>query len=171
MTDDVGYGRPPLETRYQKGRSGNPSGRPKKRPSTLAEDVVDVLALPVTARSGDKQVRLNTLEAMFQKLCMKALNGEKRALSAAFDMIDLKTAADAEPSNKQIDMGEVNAKLRNALGLPPADPDEPGLPAPPPPRSTPEELAAKEELDEAWANWERRQHGRQKSRRRRVFGE
>lgn len=26
---DVGYGRPPEETRFKKGQSGNPRGRPK----------------------------------------------------------------------------------------------------------------------------------------------
>jgi hypothetical protein len=27
---EVGYGKPPKQTRFQKGTSGNPSGRPKK---------------------------------------------------------------------------------------------------------------------------------------------
>jgi len=33
MSDDykVGYGKPPMKTRFQKGKSGNPNGRPKRR--------------------------------------------------------------------------------------------------------------------------------------------
>ena len=31
----VGPGRPPLETRFQKGRSGNPRGRPRRAKNTL----------------------------------------------------------------------------------------------------------------------------------------
>jgi hypothetical protein len=33
MSDDykVGYGKPPMKTRFQKGKSGNPRGRPKRR--------------------------------------------------------------------------------------------------------------------------------------------
>lgn len=32
--DDIGYGRPPPWTRFEKGQSGNPKGRPKKQPAT-----------------------------------------------------------------------------------------------------------------------------------------
>ena len=32
---DVGYGKPPATTRYRKGRSGNPKGRPRGRKKEL----------------------------------------------------------------------------------------------------------------------------------------
>ena len=165
MTGDVGYGRPPLESRFQKGRSGNPSGRPKKRPSTYAEDVLDVLALPVTARSGDKQVQLKTLEAMFLRLCQKGLNGEKRALLAAFDMIDMKAAADADPKHKPIDQEALNRKLRAALGLRPLDPGEP---SPPPSEVDP---AVREANAAAMARWRRSRDRGKDGNRRRLFDE
>jgi Family of unknown function (DUF5681) len=34
-TYEVGYSKPPKETRFQKGKSGNPSGRPKKSAQSL----------------------------------------------------------------------------------------------------------------------------------------
>jgi len=39
----VGRGKPPLETRFKKGKSGNPSGRPRKAP-TLLDTVAKILA-------------------------------------------------------------------------------------------------------------------------------
>ena len=33
--DRTGYGKPPKHTRFQKGQSGNPGGRPKREPSKL----------------------------------------------------------------------------------------------------------------------------------------
>ena len=37
----VGYGVPPLETRFRPGQSGNPAGRPKRK--TLSERIGDLL--------------------------------------------------------------------------------------------------------------------------------
>ena len=46
MADDehdykVGPGKPPLQTRFKKGQSGNPGGRRKKQLPTLLADALD----------------------------------------------------------------------------------------------------------------------------------
>jgi len=54
MTDDgsspngkVGYKRPPIHTRFQKGQSGNPRGR-QRRVRNFAVDVKRTLEIPVS---------------------------------------------------------------------------------------------------------------------------
>jgi hypothetical protein len=40
---EIGYGKPPLSGRFRAGVSGNPKGRPKRKPTPLAEIIKTVL--------------------------------------------------------------------------------------------------------------------------------
>ena len=51
----IGYKKPPLETRFKPGQSGNPSGRPKKKAITLAE-AIDERTQYLRHRHGRRQV-------------------------------------------------------------------------------------------------------------------
>ncbi len=89
MADDeepVGYKRPPIASRFQKGQSGNPHGRPKKVPDFL-EDAVSILSAPVTGHAKGKPVTLPAAQAMFRSLCRKALKGDNAALRRVIDLI------------------------------------------------------------------------------------
>jgi len=51
MADDkVGYGKPPNSGRFRPGVSGNPRGRPKRRPTPIAELINDALSAPIEIR-------------------------------------------------------------------------------------------------------------------------
>ena len=73
----VGRGRPPISTRFKKGRSGNPSGRPKKQPSFRSEFMAE-LGEPVS--SVDKEP-ISKQRALIRTLVELALAGNLRAMS------------------------------------------------------------------------------------------
>jgi hypothetical protein len=77
-TSDVGYMNPPEHTRYKKGKSGNPRGRPRKR-----EDLNTVLqrVLNRKIRVKDNDRKLPIRDALIWKLRELALQGDKQALA------------------------------------------------------------------------------------------
>jgi hypothetical protein len=80
----VGYGKPPAETRFKPGQSGNPKGRPKgaKNFSTLMEKE---LAQKVTIKEGERRRRVSKREAMVKQLTNKAASGDHKSIQVVFD--------------------------------------------------------------------------------------
>jgi hypothetical protein len=75
----VGYGRPPEHTRFRKGQSGNSKGRPKGA-KDLGGIFQRLLGELVQVREGERIRSMTKGEAMLQKLVVKALNGDLRAM-------------------------------------------------------------------------------------------
>jgi hypothetical protein len=76
----VGYGRPPAETRFKPGVSGNPKGRRKKTPS-FSEVTEQVLNEQIELRTGDRLLRMSNRQALVRSAIRQALNGKPRLLS------------------------------------------------------------------------------------------
>jgi hypothetical protein len=76
---EVGYGKPPLHSRFLPGQSGNPKGR-RKGTRNLMTDVRRTLAVPVKMRVGERMRTHSTQEALLMVLREKALRGNERAL-------------------------------------------------------------------------------------------
>ena len=77
----AGYKRPPVKSRFPKGKSGNPFGR-KKGQRNMATVLHEVLQQTVTVKQGDKSERLTKGEALIKVILNKANNGERRAIDA-----------------------------------------------------------------------------------------
>jgi len=81
----IGYAKPPVNTRFTPGQSGNPKGR-RKGTRNLKTDVKRTLAAPVTIRVGDRVRTRSTQEAALMILREKVIHGNERALERLLEL-------------------------------------------------------------------------------------
>jgi hypothetical protein len=79
-SDGVGYGKPPLHTRFKRGQSGNPAGRPRGI-QNIGWAVSAELSKPVLTRRGNKRSKVTRRELNVLQVVNKALRGDVRALA------------------------------------------------------------------------------------------
>jgi hypothetical protein len=77
----IGYGKPPKATQFQKGKSGNPRGRPKGS-LNLATDLASELREIITVSEHGRPRRVSKQRALIKSLLAKALQGDIRAATA-----------------------------------------------------------------------------------------
>lgn len=73
----VGYGRPPIATRFRPGMSGNPSGKRKARP-TLSQRLDKILAENVSVTEGGKAKRMAKEEVFLRQMVTRAIGGDRQ---------------------------------------------------------------------------------------------
>lgn len=83
---EVGYGRPPMHTRFQKGRSGNPGGR-MARAGDLDALILAEARRPVTVREGERVVQMPMIQAVLRSQASLAIKGNERAQQAVLSNV------------------------------------------------------------------------------------
>jgi hypothetical protein len=102
---EVGYGKPPEQTRFKKGRSGNPKGRPKgsktKPPDhdRLAAILLEEAYREVPLREGGREVNVPMAVAVVRGLFVKGARGTARSAQVALEM--LRTVEDRKRQDHQ----------------------------------------------------------------------
>jgi Family of unknown function (DUF5681) len=84
----VGYGKPPLHSRFRAGQSGNPAGR-RKGVRNLMTDVKRTLSTPIKVKEGGRTRKKSTQEGALMVLREKALRGDARALDRLIELAKL----------------------------------------------------------------------------------
>jgi hypothetical protein len=78
-TYEVGFGKPPKQSRFQKGASGNPKGRPKGK-RNLVTVLQRTLQETVVIKENGMRRTVTKLEAAIKQLVDKAASGDLAAL-------------------------------------------------------------------------------------------
>src|SRR5690242_3089528 len=83
---EVGYGKPPRETRFVKGKSGNPRGRPAGAKSFHAL-LSDKLNEPVTVAENGGRRKISKWEAIIIQLVNRSAAADFRAIKILLDIV------------------------------------------------------------------------------------
>ena len=83
---EVGYGKPPRRSRFKKGQSGNPRGRPRgsKNVSTLLSEALNE---PVTVAENSGRRKITMRQAIIKQLVHQAAKGDWRAMKILLDLL------------------------------------------------------------------------------------
>ena len=116
MSDDdqpdykVGYKKPPLHTRFRKGQSGNPRGRPRgsKNLSTL---LTDALNEPVDVTEDGKRRTISKRELGVRQLVNKFAMAEAQATKILLGLMQERDRLAAEASAERPSFGADDEKV------------------------------------------------------------
>lgn len=103
---DVGYGKPPVASRFKPGQSGNPRGRPKKKLS-VSDLVAKVAEEKVAAVIDGQSVKMSKMMALVRAMFAGAMKGNQRAANQLFVLMREAEALNPKNSVKHVVSVEV----------------------------------------------------------------
>jgi hypothetical protein len=100
----VGYRKPPKNTQFRKGRSGNPKGRPKGK-LNIATVLEHTLREPVVINENGRRKQVTKMEAAVKQLVNQAASGD---LTALRQLTALVTSAEQRSTNADAETAPLN---------------------------------------------------------------
>jgi hypothetical protein len=111
---DTGYGKPPVGTRFKKGQSGNPKGRPKGNRS-FTTSVDRALQERVIINEGGRRKTVTKLDAVFKQMVNKAASGDASTLRILIPVLQFMEQRPSDPPAPLDCLGEGDQKLVKRL--------------------------------------------------------
>lgn len=116
---EIGFGKPPQETRFSSSYQPQRRGRPRKR----AEDPIAVLAeelsRPVEVVENGKRQKMSKLRVGMRQMANKVAAGDIKALNTTLELLReggrLGSSSPAGLQNHQIDVEHMRADVRDRL--------------------------------------------------------
>lgn len=93
-TYEVGFGKPPRATQFQKGQSGNARGRPKGS-KNFEHEVKAAFGRKIVIQESGRPRRITIGQAMLMKLTAKAVGGDMGALRLAIGLLQMAQPVEA----------------------------------------------------------------------------
>jgi hypothetical protein len=95
---EVGYGRPPTQSQFKKGRSGNPTGRRRYTESERARQLLrEEGGRVLTLRQGDRVEKITAMRAAVRSLYIEAAKGKPAAQKMVLQLV----AAEIKPQENK----------------------------------------------------------------------
>jgi hypothetical protein len=110
---EVGYGKPPLHTRFKPSRSGNPRGRPS-RSKNLATVLSEALNEPVIIAENGGRRTISKRRALIKQLVNRSAKGDLRAAKILLDLIQ-NIEQRSEPASPEASFSEADEKIIEQL--------------------------------------------------------
>jgi uncharacterized protein DUF5681 len=113
---DVGYGKPPHHTRFQKGQSGNPGGRPRGAGTRVKQLALDEAYREVAIDEDGEAIRMPAIQAVIRAQLALAAKGNGPAQRAVLKMVQAieteRAAIEAEEAGRLAEAARRIAYLR-----------------------------------------------------------
>jgi hypothetical protein len=106
--DDVGYKRPPKSTKFQRGKSGNPRGRPRSAANFKTDLAAEMREQITLHDKNGRPIKITKQRALIKMLFSSALQNEKTAITALLGYMRYFGTSNEDPVTEAADLEDLD---------------------------------------------------------------